>query len=83
MDLEHCQQRRRSGLNGGKTGLFTPIPAVPRSKPTPMSSLLDIPEVIGLDTKRSLVRIPPELDVPLTARVCELIDTPEYRRLAG
>lgn len=47
-----------------------------------MNSLLDIPEVIGLDTKRSLVRIPPELDVPLTERVRLLIDTPEFRRLS-
>ncbi|MDD4270576.1 MAG: HD domain-containing protein [Pirellulales bacterium] len=47
-----------------------------------MSSLLEIPEVAGLDTKRSLVRIPPELDVPLTSRVRQLIDTPEFRRLA-
>jgi len=47
-----------------------------------MSSLLEIPEVVGLDTKRSLVRIPPELDVPLTGRVRQLIDTPEFRRLS-
>ena len=47
-----------------------------------MSSLLDIPEIVGLDTKRSLVRIPPELDVPLTPRVRQLIDTPEFRRLS-
>ncbi len=47
-----------------------------------MNSLLEIPEVVGLDTKRSLVRIPPELDVPLTARVRQLIDTPEFRRLS-
>jgi len=47
-----------------------------------MSNLLEIPEVVGLDTKRSLVRIPPELDVPLTPRVRQLIDTPEFRRLS-
>ena len=47
-----------------------------------MTSLLDIPEVVGLDTKRSLVRIPPELDVPLTGRVRQLVDTPEFRRLS-
>jgi HD superfamily phosphohydrolase len=44
--------------------------------------LLDIPELAGLDTKRSLVRIPPELDVPLTDRVRHVIDTAEFRRLA-
>ncbi len=31
-----------------------------------MSSILDIPEVAALDARRSLVRIPPEIDVPLT-----------------
>src|SRR4051794_4551792 len=48
-----------------------------------MSSLRDIPELAGLAARRSLVRIPPELDVPLTDRVRHLIDTPEFRRLAN
>jgi uncharacterized protein len=48
-----------------------------------MSHLLDIPEVAGLDARGGVVRIPPELDVPMTARVRQLIDTPEFRRLAG
>ncbi|HID76091.1 MAG TPA: HD domain-containing protein [Planctomycetaceae bacterium] len=47
-----------------------------------MSRLLEIPEVAGLDARRGLVRIPPELDVPLTERVRRLIDTPQFRRLA-
>lgn len=47
-----------------------------------MNRLLDIPEVVGLDARRGLVRIPPELDVPLTDRVRALIDTAEFRRLA-
>lgn len=47
-----------------------------------MNPLLDIPEVVGLDARRGLVRIPPELDVPLTDRVRGLIDTAEFRRLA-
>jgi len=41
-----------------------------------------IPELVALDSQRHLVRIPPEVDVPLTDRVCHLIDTPEFRRLA-
>jgi uncharacterized protein len=45
-------------------------------------SLRDIPELAGLSARQSLVRIPPELDVPLTPRVRHLIDTPEFRRLA-
>ncbi|HEV3021051.1 MAG TPA: HD domain-containing protein, partial [Pirellulales bacterium] len=45
-------------------------------------TISDIPEVAGLDAHRGLVRIPPELDVPLTDRVRQLIDTAEFRRLA-
>ena len=47
-----------------------------------MTAILDIPEVIALDTRRGLVRIPPEVDVPLTPRVRQLIDTADFRRLA-
>jgi HD superfamily phosphohydrolase len=42
----------------------------------------DIPEIAGLDSRKALVRIPPETDVPLTDRVRHLIDTAEFRRLA-
>jgi HD superfamily phosphohydrolase len=46
-------------------------------------SLLDaIPELAALNSPRHLVRIPPEVDVPLTPRVRALIDTAEFRRLA-
>jgi uncharacterized protein len=45
-------------------------------------SLHDIPEITGVDGHRSRVRIPPEMDVPLTDRVRDLIDTAEFRRLA-
>ena len=47
-----------------------------------MSALREIPEVVALDARRGMVRIPPELDVPLTDRVRHLIDAPEFRRLA-
>lgn len=47
-----------------------------------MPALCAIPEVIALDSPRQLVRIPPEVDVPLTPRVRALIDTAEFRRLA-
>jgi HD superfamily phosphohydrolase len=47
-----------------------------------MLQLLEVPEIAGLDVRRSLIRIPPEIDVPLTPRVQQLIDTPEFRRLA-
>ena len=46
-----------------------------------MSQLRDIPEVAALRSGGSLVRIPPELDVPLTDRVRQIVDTPEFRRL--
>ncbi len=47
-----------------------------------MSGLLDIPEIRGLDGASGLVRIPPELDVPLTPRVRLILDSAEFRRLA-
>jgi HD superfamily phosphohydrolase len=47
-----------------------------------MANLRDIPEVASLDARRALVRIPPEIDVPLTDRVRQIIDAPEFRRLA-
>jgi HD superfamily phosphohydrolase len=46
------------------------------------ADILKIPEVAGLDARGGLIRIPPELDVPLTPRVRRLIDTPQFRRLA-
>ena len=48
-----------------------------------MPAIADIPEIRGLDTRRGLIRIPPELDVPFTARVRQIVDTPEFRRLAS
>jgi len=45
-------------------------------------SILDIPEIQGLDARRGLVRIPDQLDVPLTGRVRQVVDTPEFRRLS-
>jgi HD superfamily phosphohydrolase len=47
-----------------------------------MTSIREIPEVAALRASRHLVRIPPEIDVPLTSRVRALIDTPEVRRRA-
>jgi HD superfamily phosphohydrolase len=47
-----------------------------------MTTLRDIPEIAGLDARGSLVRIPPELDVPITPRVRRLIDAGAFRRLA-
>ncbi len=45
-------------------------------------TIADLPEMAGLDARRGLVRIPPELDVPITPRVRRLIDTAPFRRLA-
>jgi HD superfamily phosphohydrolase len=45
-------------------------------------ALRDVPEVAALDGRAGLVRIPPELDVPLTPRVRAIIDAAEFRRLA-
>ena len=45
------------------------------------TAINEIPEVQGLDARKGLIRIPQEIDVPLTARVRQIIDTPEFRRL--
>ena len=42
----------------------------------------DLPELAALRSSRGVVRIPPEIDVPITPRVQRLIDTPQFRRLA-
>ena len=48
-----------------------------------MSDIRSIPEVAGLDSSGGVIRLSPELDVPLTERVRDLIDCPEFRRLSG
>lgn len=48
----------------------------------PVTEIGSIPEVAALDASRDLIRIPPDLDVPLTHRVRQVIDTAEFRRLA-
>lgn len=45
-------------------------------------ALDDIPELRGAWHGAELVRIPPEVDVPLTARVRRLIDSAAFRRLS-
>ncbi|QGJ72335.1 Deoxyguanosinetriphosphate triphosphohydrolase [Planctomycetales bacterium 10988] len=47
-----------------------------------MSRLREIPEIAGLDQRAGMIRIPPELDVPLTDRVRAIIDSVEFRRLS-
>ncbi|MDR2345290.1 MAG: HD domain-containing protein [Planctomycetaceae bacterium] len=44
--------------------------------------MFNIPEITGLDSRIGFIRIPPELDVPLTERVRRLLDTEAFRRLA-
>jgi HD superfamily phosphohydrolase len=45
-------------------------------------AIIDIPELRGLDGTESLIRIPAEIDVPITPRVREILDTADFRRLA-
>jgi HD superfamily phosphohydrolase len=47
-----------------------------------MTTIAELPEIIALDGRAGVVRIPSELDVPLTDRVRALIDCSEFRRLA-
>ena len=46
-----------------------------------MAALLDIPEIRGLDARGNQIRIPQEVDIPLTPRVRRLIDTEAFQRL--
>lgn len=48
-----------------------------------MSTIRDIPEIGQRRGGSGLIRLPPGVDVPLTARVRRLIDTPAFRRLAN
>jgi len=47
-----------------------------------MTDLLQIPELQALHSPKALVRIPPEMDVPVTDRVVRLIDSAAFRRLS-
>jgi len=46
-----------------------------------MNAILQIPELMALNAPAGLVRIPNQIDVPVTPRVLALIDTPEFQRL--
>lgn len=46
-----------------------------------MGSILDIPEIRGLDGRSDLIRIPNQIDVPVSGRIKSLIDAPEFQRL--
>ena len=48
-----------------------------------MSTIHQIPELQALQSQQSVIRIPNEIDVPVTPRVLKLIDSPEFRRLAS
>ncbi|MEC9093696.1 MAG: HD domain-containing protein [Planctomycetota bacterium] len=47
-----------------------------------MNQIHQIPEMQSLNGLQDVIRIPCEIDVPMTRRVRKLIDTPEFRRLA-
>ena len=64
--------------NGGDFGRMRCRPAAVGF----MSSLEQLPEIAQLDAPAALVRIPPDVNVPLTPRVRRLIDTAAFRRLA-
>ncbi len=40
-----------------------------------------LPEITALDMRQNIIRIPSELDVPLTPRVRRILDTAEFQRL--
>ncbi len=47
-----------------------------------MEPLGEIPEIVGFDARRNLIRIPDQIDIPITPRVRKLIDTTVFRRLS-
>lgn len=47
-----------------------------------MGTISEIPELKCLTARTNLLRIPQEIDVPLTPRVRQVIDTAEFRRLS-
>ena len=47
-----------------------------------MEQLLSIPEIRALDGPANLIRVPDQIDVPVTKRVMALIDTPQFQRLS-
>ena len=49
----------------------------------PISPLQSIPELQAMNKRSSLIRIPDQIDVPVTPRVTRLIDSAGFRRLAG
>lgn len=46
------------------------------------TSLDQLPELAELDARHALIRIPPDVNVPLTDRVRKIVDTAAFRRLA-
>ncbi len=48
----------------------------------PVASIAEIPELLALEARTRLMRIPQEIDVPLTPRVQQIIDTAPFRRLS-
>lgn len=46
-----------------------------------MNQILAIPEIRALDDSPLLIRIPNQMDIPVTSRVLRLIDTPVFQRL--
>lgn len=46
-----------------------------------MSDILAIPELCALDGQAGLIRIPNQIDVPVTPRILRILDTAEFQRL--
>ena len=48
-----------------------------------MQSILEIPEIRGLEGHSKLIRIPNQIDVPVTDRILRLLDVAVFQRLKG
>jgi len=47
-----------------------------------MKSVLEIPEVAALNAPQNIIRIPNQIDVPVTKRIMQIVDTAEFQRLS-
>ena len=48
-----------------------------------MNSILRIPEIEALESRPNLIRIPDQLDVPLTRRAMKLVDSEPFQKLSS
>ena len=46
-----------------------------------MSAFTNVPEIAALRNPKQLIRLPEQIDVPVTPRIMRLVDSPQFQRL--